>query len=92
MITHHTAGGCPLQTGDLIATGTLSGPTQRELGCLLELTRNGANLYEMPAASPTQKLCSRRWLEDGDTVEFTAQAQSAQGNVGFGSCKGLVIA
>ena len=93
MIAHHTAGGCPLRTVDLIATGTLSGPSQETLGCLLELTRNGINELKLTEAAGGGSTIVRRYLEDGDTVEFRAQAKGGecQGNVGFGVCTGQIL-
>ncbi len=94
MIAHHTRGGCPLRTGDLIATGTVSGKPLRERGCLLEITQNGTVSYEIEAASGAEKKTKRVFLEDGDAVEFTAQARNTDGlgNVGFGACRGQVLA
>jgi fumarylacetoacetase len=83
MLAHHTAGGCPMRTGDLIATGTISGPSRRELGSLLEASNNGTESYEMEAVGPEERKISRRFLEDGDIIEFKAP--------GFGSCKGKVV-
>ncbi|KIX03497.1 fumarylacetoacetase [Rhinocladiella mackenziei CBS 650.93] len=93
MIAHHTRGGCPLRTGDLIATGTLSGPTREEAGCLLEQTRGGTDPYDMVAENPRRGKLRRAFLEDGDTIEFTAQAKARDGlgNVGFGACQGKVL-
>jgi fumarylacetoacetase len=87
-------GGCPMRPGDLIATGTLSGPTRGELGCLLEATRNGIDPYEMKAQFSGKQNISRAFLEDGDTIEFKAQVQgkSGLGHVGFGACKGKIVA
>ena len=92
MIAHHTRGGCALRPGDLLATGTLSGPTRQEEGCLLELSRNGTDAYEMTGEIPLKSI-SRTFLEDGDIVEFSAQVQSSDGlgNVGFGVCRGKLL-
>lgn len=93
MIAHHTLGGCPLRPGDLLATGTLSGPTRGELGCFLESTLNGTAPYDMETKSPSKTKLTRRYIEDGDTIEFTAQARSRDGlrQVGFGACRGKVL-
>lgn len=92
MLAHHTRGGCPMRPGDLIATGTLSGPTREELGCLLELSHHGTNPFEMVAESSSKRL-RRGYLEDGDLIEFSAQAKGSEtiGNVGFGVCQGKVL-
>jgi fumarylacetoacetase len=92
MLAHHTAGGCPLRTGDLVATGTLSGPTTRQLGCLLEATKHGKESYEIEAENGGEPNVSRRYLEDGDVIEMKAQARGKAGNVGFGSCRGRIEA
>lgn len=90
MLAHHTAGGCALRTGDLLATGTLSGPTRAELGCLLELTWDGTRRV-------VEGSSRQGFLEDGDVVSFTARAGGGvkgneKGRVGFGVCKGWVVA
>lgn len=94
MLAHHTMGGCPMRTGDLIATGTLSGPTSRELGCLLETSRNGLDLYEMESQVPGRQKLSRTFLEDGDVIDLKAQVhgKNGLGRVGFGACRGGVLA
>ena len=91
MIAQHTRGGCPLRTGDLLGTGTLSGPSTEQIGCLLELTRSGTKPFEFAPTDTSKAKALRGFLEDGDTVVFTAQAKSANGNVGFGSCRGVVL-
>lgn len=103
MIAHHTAGGCPLRTGDLIATGTLSGPSQEELGSLLEATEDGTRPFEAhavaSAAETPRRPIQRRYLEDGDEVEFRVSIDALQGannggvsgRVGFGSCRGKIL-
>ena len=95
MIAHHTRGGCPLRPGDILATGTMSGPTKQEEGCFLELSRYGTDPYEMDAeaGASTKSKIRRTFLEDGDLIEFTSQVRSGNGlgNVGFGACCGQVL-
>lgn len=91
MIAHHTRGGCPLRTGDLIATGTLSGPERENAGCLLEQTRGGTDPYEMVAENSSTSNITRAYLEDNDRVSFTAQAVAAGRKIGFGSCSGTIL-
>jgi fumarylacetoacetase len=87
MLAHHTAGGCNLRPGDLIGTGTQSGPGPGEQGCLLELTRGGT----APVMLDDGEL--RRWLEDGDTVTLKAWAERpGAARIGFGACRGTVVA
>jgi fumarylacetoacetase len=86
MLTHHASNGCNLRTGDLIASGTVSGPTADSLGCLLELTRRGAD----PAVLPTGE--SRKFLEDGDEVIMRGYLEAeAHPRIGFGECRGTVL-
>jgi fumarylacetoacetase len=95
MLAHHTAGGCPMQPGDLIATGTLSGATQPELGCLLEASWNGTRQCTASTkAGAESKSINRVWLQDGDIVQYTAQAlpKDGLGRVGFGECSGEILA
>ncbi len=61
-LAHHTVGGCNLRPGDLLASGTISGPTEDSRGCMLELTWRGANPLMLPNGE------TRKWLEDGDTL------------------------
>ena len=68
MLTHHASNGCNLQTGDLIASGTVSGKEKDERGCLLELTWRGTEPLELPNGE------QRRFLEDGDEVIMKASA------------------
>jgi fumarylacetoacetase len=93
MIAHHTRGGCPLRPGDLMGTGTMSGPTKSEEGCFLELSRYGEQVYEMSAEDSSGARLRRTYLEDGDIVEFSAQIRTKDGlgNVGFGICRGEVL-
>ena len=66
LLTHHASNGCNLRPGDLLASGTVSGPLPEERGCLLELTRRGAD----PIRLPTGEM--RKFLEDGDEVILRA--------------------
>ena len=86
MVAHHGSNGCNLQSGDLLASGTLSGPTKSERGCLLELTWRGAEPITLPTGE------QRRFLEDGDEVTLRGfcQRQGAM-RIGFGECRGVVL-
>lgn len=87
MLAHHTSGGCNLQPGDLLASGTVSGSTPDSLGCLLELTKRGAEPIELPTGE------KRKFLEDGDEVILKAFCESASARrIGFGECRGTVLA
>ena len=85
LIAHHSSNGCQLETGDLVGTGTISGPDDNSRACMTELTSAGA----LPLTLPDGQ--QRGWLEDGDEIVFTARA-CAPGFVpiGFGECRGMV--
>ena len=87
MICHHSSNGCALNTGDLLGTGTLSGPDDASLGSLIEMSGGGSALLTLPNGE------TRAFLRDGDEVVLTARAH-ADGFVpiGFGSCSGLITA
>lgn len=84
-LAHHTVNGCNLQPGDLLASGTISGPTEESRGCMLELTWRGANPLTLPNGE------SRKWLEDGDRLTITGWAQGDGYRVGFGEVTGRVL-
>lgn len=81
MLAHHTVGGCGLRTGDLVASGTVSGEEETEHGCLLELTMGGKKAFKLSDGGEL------RFLEDGD--EFVYEGFVGEG-VGFGACAGVV--
>jgi fumarylacetoacetase len=84
LLTHHASNGCNLRPGDLLATGTVSGPKPGSEGCLLELRRNPE-----PLRLPTGEL--RRFLEDGDCVTLRAYCQQpGLPRIGFGDCAGTI--
>jgi len=83
-LAHHTVNGCNLQPGDLLASGTISGPTEDSRGCMLELTWRGANPLTLPNGE------TRKWLEDGDGLTITGWAQGDGYRVGFGEVAGRV--
>jgi fumarylacetoacetase len=85
MIAHHTSSGCNLRAGDLLGSGTISGPDDDGRGCLLELTRRGAEPVAIPGGE------TRKFLEDGDEVIIRGRCER-QGavRIGFGECRGIV--
>lgn len=86
MLAHHTEGGCNLNPGDLLGTGTQSGPGPGEQGCLLELTRGGREPLQLPHGQ------TRSFLEDGDTVTLRGWAEKpGAARIGFGECSGTVL-
>ena len=85
MITHHTGNGCNLQPGDILASGTVSGPTPGSEGCLLEITQRGA----VPLRLPNGEL--REFLADGDEVILRAHCHhEGLPKLIFGECRGII--
>lgn len=85
MLAHQTVGGCPIRAGDLLASGTISGPEQHELACLAEYSERGARPFTLKDGS------QRRFLQDGDSVSITAVAgRKDYERVGFGVCVGQI--
>lgn len=85
-LAHHTVNGCNLRTGDLLASGTISGPTPNSYGSLLELAWRGARPIQLTNGE------TRSWLQDGDQVTMTAWCQGDGYRVGFGECSGIILA
>jgi fumarylacetoacetase len=86
MFAHHTSNGCNLRPGDLIASGTVSGPTKESRGCLLELTWRGAEPLQLANGE------ARKFLEDGDEVILRAFCERPGAvRLGFGECRGVVV-
>lgn len=87
MLAHHASNGCNLRPGDLLASGTVSGPVKESAGCLLEMTRRGAEQIKLPSGE------LRKFLEDGDEVVFRGYCErEGHARIGFGECRGLVLA
>jgi fumarylacetoacetase len=86
MLTHHASNGCNLRPGDLLASGTVSGPERGARGCLLELTWRGSEPIELPGGE------SRKFLEDGDEVIIRGWAGGGdRPRIGFGECRGTIV-
>lgn len=84
-IAHHTSNGCNLRPGDLLASGTISGPTADSYGSLLELTWKGERPLTLPSGE------TRTFLEDGDTLTLTGWCQGEEYRVGFGEVRGEIV-
>ena len=84
-LAHHTVSGCNLEPGDLLASGTISGPAEESRGCMLELTWRGANPLKLPNDE------TRKWLEDGDSLTITGWCAGDGYRVGFGEVTGRVL-
>jgi fumarylacetoacetase len=84
-LAHHTSNGCNLKVGDMMASGTISGPDRETLGCMLEITLNGAIPLTLNSGE------KRSWIEDGDSVILHGFAEKDGVRVGFGECVGKII-
>src|SRR5262249_17573608 len=85
MVTHHASGGCNLLTGDVIASGTVSGASDESRGCLLEIT-GGSHAIELPNGE------QRVFLADGDEITFHGFCERpGHTRIGFGTCTGLIL-
>lgn len=84
-LAHLTSGGAPVQTGEIFATGTISGPTPDSLGCLLEITKGGKEPVSLPSGE------QRVFLQDGDAVILSGAARNEHFRVGFGQLSNRVM-
>ena len=86
MVAHHTVNGCNLMPGDLLGSGTQSGPTLDEAGALIELSVGGSRTLALPSGE------TRTFLEDGDTIVFRgACTQPGAARIGFGEVSGTLL-
>jgi fumarylacetoacetase len=85
MVAHYTSNGSPLEVGDLLGSGTVSGPTDGALGSLLEITAGGSRPLLLPSGE------QRTFLEDGDELVLTGFCEApGQRRIGFGECRAIV--
>tara|TARA_B100000767_G_C19746779_1_gene528911 strand:- start:187 stop:1443 length:1257 start_codon:yes stop_codon:yes gene_type:complete len=84
-LAHHSSSGCPMRTGDLLGSGTISGAEKHQRGALLELSWGGAEPIALDSGE------SRSFLEDGDSVVLTGAAHGDGYTIGFGDCTGAVL-
>jgi fumarylacetoacetase len=84
-LAHHTVNGCNLKVGDLLASGTISGPTPDSFGSLQELTWGGKNPLSLAGGG------DRRFLQDGDTVTMRGWGTRDGFRVGFGEVVGKLL-
>ena len=84
-LAHHTTSGCPMRVGDLLGSGTISGPEASQRGSLLELSWGGKE----PVTLETGE--ERSFLEDGDTLELHGVAKGDGYRIGFGPCEGKLL-
>ena len=83
-LAHHTSSGCPMRVGDLLGSGTISGPERGNRGSLLELSWGGREPVAVDGGT-------RSFVEDGDTMILRGHAQGGGFRVGFGECRGTVL-
>jgi fumarylacetoacetase len=84
-VAHHTVTGCNLRPGDLLASGTISGPTPDSFGSMLELAWRGTKPLPLPNGE------IRSFLSDGDTITITGWGQTDKYRVGFGEVTGKIL-
>ena len=84
-LAHHTTSGCPMRVGDLLGSGTISGPEKHQRGSLLELSWGGKE----PLTLDTGDI--RRFLEDGDRLTLKGNARGDGYTIGFGDCTGRLL-
>ena len=90
MLAHHTVGGCNLQAGDLLGSGTISGPTASEAGAMMELSHAGRKPVRFEGGSG--QIEERGFLADGDVVVFTGWCERPGfARIGFSECHGTVL-
>jgi fumarylacetoacetase len=86
MVAHHASNGCNLETGDLIGSGTVSGPERSSWGSLLELTARGSEPIALPSGE------KRGFIEDGDEIIFRGFcAKAGYPRIGFGECRAIAL-
>ena len=84
-LIHHTVNGCNLRSGDMMGSGTISGPTPDSYGSMLELSWRGQKPVPLTDGS------TRKFIEDGDTVILRGYCQNQDVRIGFGTCSGKVL-
>ena len=84
-LAHHTSSGCPMRTGDLLGSGTISGEHEKSYGSLLELAWGGKKPITLSSGE------TRTFIEDGDTITLRGGASNKEYRIGFGECSGLVL-
>jgi fumarylacetoacetase len=83
-LTHHSSSGCPMRVGDLLGSGTVSGPTPGSRGCLLELSWGGKEPVKLAGGG------ERAFLADNDRLTLRGHAQGDGYRIGFGDCTGVL--
>ena len=84
-LAHHSSSGCAMSTGDLLGSGTISGPEKTELGSLLEMSWGGKEPIELTTGE------TRSFIEDGDELTLSGHAAGDGYRIGFGECRGKIL-
>lgn len=84
-LAHHTTSGCAMRVGDLLGSGTISGPVKDSRGSLLELSWGGQEPLSLPGGQ------TRSFLEDGDRLTLKGQCRGDGYTIGFGDCSGTIL-
>ena len=84
-LAHHTVNGCNVRSGDMMGSGTISGPTKDSYGSMLELTWRGQNPLKLKDGS------ERKFINDHDTIILRGYCQNDSIRIGFGDCSGKVL-
>ncbi|MEP2470937.1 MAG: fumarylacetoacetate hydrolase family protein, partial [Paracoccaceae bacterium] len=84
-LCHHASGGCGMSVGDLLGSGTISGPDRSEYGSLMELSWAGRDPFTLDTGE------TRTFIEDGDTLTLRGAAKGDGYQIGFGTCTGTLL-
>eukprot|EP01064_Diplonema_japonicum_P029387 TRINITY_DN473_c0_g2_i1.p1 TRINITY_DN473_c0_g2~~TRINITY_DN473_c0_g2_i1.p1 ORF type:complete len:414 (+),score=108.67 TRINITY_DN473_c0_g2_i1:55-1296(+) len=84
-LVHHTVNGCPMNAGDVFASGTISGPTEDSFGSMLELSWRGSKPLKLASGA------ERKFFQDGDSVMMNGVCEGPGYNIGFGDCEGTIL-
>jgi fumarylacetoacetase len=85
-LVHHASSGCAMNVGDLLGSGTISGPEKDQRGSLLEISWNGAEPFDLPGGE------TRSFLEDGDSLTMRGWCEGEGYRIGFGEVEGTIVA
>ena len=84
-LTHHTVNGCNVRSGDMLGSGTISGPTKDSYGSMLELSWRGTNPIQLIEGG------ERKFINDNDTVIIRGYCENDKVRIGFGDCSGKIL-
>ena len=84
-LAHHTVNGCNINAGDMLASGTISGPTPDSYGSMLELSWRGSKPLPMPDGT------ERKFINDHDTIILKGYAEKDGQRIGFGECRATLL-